>query len=99
MGDRESAVGDERVDDLLGVDARGARVPERQRGDAVAVDVFGCPLEFRERRDRQAAPLRVRVIDLEEQRLVGLNDQRTVDRFTLSLAVAHVRRARRARRG
>ena len=45
---------DERVDDLLGVVPRGARVPQRQRGDAVGVDVLGGAFQLGERSDRRA---------------------------------------------
>ena len=69
---------DERVDDLLGVVARRARVPERQRGDAVGVDVLGCALQLGERSDRDARLRRARVVDLQQQRLVRLDDERPV---------------------
>ena len=66
------------VDDLLGVVPGGARVPEPERGEPVGVDVLGRPLELRERRDRLAAVSGVGVVDLEQQGLVGLDDERSV---------------------
>src|SRR5690606_6882415 len=63
---------------LLGVVARGARVPERERGDPVGVDVLGGAFELGERGDGGPRGGGVRVVDLEQQRLVGLDDQRPV---------------------
>ena len=68
----------EGVDHLLGVVTRGPRVPQRQRGDAVGVDVLGRTLQLGERSDRHARGLRVGVVDLQQQRLVRLDDQRPV---------------------
>ena len=45
---------DERVDDLLRVVPGGAGVPQRERGDAVGVDVLGRAFELGERGDRRA---------------------------------------------
>jgi hypothetical protein len=75
---RVPRVADERVDHLLGVVAGGAGVPQRQRCDAVGVDVFRRALELGERRDRRARCGSVGVVDLEQQRLVGLDDERPV---------------------
>jgi hypothetical protein len=72
------AVGQQGVDDLLGVVAGGARVPEPERREAVGVDVLGAALELRERGDRLAALGRLLVVDLEQQRLVALHDQGAV---------------------
>ena len=49
-----AAEADQRVDDLLGVVAGGAGVPQPQRGQPVGVDVLGGALELGERRDRGA---------------------------------------------
>ena len=68
---------DERVDDLLGVVAGRAGVPEPERGDPVGVDVLRGALELGEGRDRRARRAGVLVVDLEEQGLVGLDDQRS----------------------
>ena len=68
----------QRVDDLLGVVAGGAGVPQRERRHAVGVHVLGGALQLGERRDRRPALLRQRVVDLQEQGLVRLDDQRAV---------------------
>ena len=68
----------QRVDDLLGVVPGGAGVPQRQRRHPVGVHVLGGALQLGERRDRRPAVLRQRVVDLEQQGLVRLDDQRAV---------------------
>jgi hypothetical protein len=68
----------EGVDDLLGVVAGGAGVPQAERREAVGVHVLGGALELGERRDRSAAVGRRRVVHLEQERLVGLDDERAV---------------------
>ena len=73
------AVGEQGVDDLLGVVAGGARVPQAERGEPVGVHVLRGPLELGERRDGLAAVLGPLVVDLEQQGLVGLDDQRTLE--------------------
>ena len=75
---RVAAVPQQRVDHLLGVVAGGPRVPEPERGDAVGVDVLRCAFELGERRDRVPALVGERMVDLQQQRLVALDDQRTV---------------------
>ncbi len=69
---------DQRVDHLFGVMAGGAGVPQRQRGDAVGVDVFGCAFQLGERRDGGARRAGQLVVHFEQHRLVGLHDQRSV---------------------
>ena len=66
---------DERVDDLLRVVPGGPGVPERERGDAIGVDVLGSTFELGERSDRRAGLRSGRMVDLEQQGLVGLDDQ------------------------
>ena len=73
-----AAVLQQRVDDLLGVVAGGPGVPQPERGQPVGVDVLGRPLELGERRDRLAAVGGALVVDLEQQRLVGLDDEGSV---------------------
>ena len=75
LGDGVAGEADERVDDLLGVVPGGPRVPQRQRGDAVGVDVLGGAFELREGSDRRAGLRSGRMVDLEQQGLVGLDDQ------------------------
>jgi hypothetical protein len=60
---------------LFGVVPRGPRVPKPERREPVGVNVFGRALEFGEGRDGHAAHCRVWVVHLEEQGLVGLDDQ------------------------
>ena len=76
--DGVAAVLQQRVDHLLGVVAGGAGVPEPERRQPVGVDVLRRPLELGERRDRLAAVRRALVVDLEQQRLVGLDDEGSV---------------------
>ena len=73
-----AAVAHQRVDDLLGVVAGGPRVPQAQRRQPVGVHVLGGALELGERGDRLAALGRQRVVDLEQQGLVALDDQGSV---------------------
>jgi hypothetical protein len=68
----------QRVDHAFGVVTSGARVPQAQRGQPVGVDVLGGALELGERRDRHAAGGRLGMVDLEQERLVGLDDQRAI---------------------
>ena len=72
------AVGQQRVDDLLGVVAGGAGVPEAERGEPVGVDVLRAALELGEGGDRLAAVARALVVDLEQQGLVRLDDEGAV---------------------
>ena len=58
--------------------AGGPRVPQRQAGDAVGVDVLGSALEFGERRQRGPRLVGELVVGLQQHRLVGLHDERTV---------------------
>ncbi len=66
------------VDDLLGVVAGRAGVPEAERREPVGVDVLRAALELRERGDRLAALDGLLVVDLEQQGLVALHDQGAV---------------------
>jgi hypothetical protein len=70
-----AGVADERVDDLLRVVPGRAGVPQRERGDPVGVHVLGRALQLGERRDRDAGGRGVGVVDLEQERLVGLDDE------------------------
>jgi hypothetical protein len=54
LGHRIPGEAHQRVDDLFSVMTRGARVPQRQGGDPVGVDVFGGALKLREGRNRGA---------------------------------------------
>jgi hypothetical protein len=78
VGHGVPAVGQQRVDDLLGVVPGSARVPESERGQPVGVHVLGGALELRERCDGLAALTAEVVVDLEQQGLVGLDDQGAV---------------------
>ena len=60
---------------MLGVEARGARVPQREGRNAVGVDVLGCALELREWGKGCAGLGRVRVRDFKQDGLVGLDNQ------------------------
>src|SRR5699024_86069 len=69
---------DERGNDLFGVVACGARVPQPQGGEPVGVDVLRGALELGEGGDGAPRVARAGVVDLEKERLVGLDDERTV---------------------
>ncbi len=75
VGHGVAAVFQQYVDDLLGIVARGPRVPQAQRGQPVGVHVLGRALQLGERRDQAPALAGQLVVDLEQQRLVGLDDQ------------------------
>ena len=75
---REARVGDEGVDDRLRVQARGARVPQGQRRDPVGVDVLRGALQLGEGGDGAAGLTGPGVGDLQEDGLVGLDDERAV---------------------
>ena len=91
--DGVAAVLQQRVDDLLGVVAGGARVPQAERREPVGVDVLGRALELGERRDRLAAVRRALVVDLEQQRLVGLDDEGSVRGHAVATAFCRARYA------
>ena len=76
-----AAVLQQDVDDLLGVVPGGAGVPQPQRGEPVGVHVLRRALQLGERRDRAAAVPGQLVVDLEQEGLVGLDDQRAVGHF------------------
>ena len=75
---RSSTVTDERIAHLLGIMAGGAGVPQCERGDPVGVDVLGGALELGEGRDGLARLGRRRVVDLEQEGLVRLDDEGAV---------------------
>ena len=64
-GNGEFGIGLQRLDHRVGGHAGGGGVPERQRGQAVGVDVFGALLDLREWSDRVAGLRVQRVVDLE----------------------------------
>ena len=78
LRDREPGPPDQRVDHLLGVVPGGAGVPQRERRDPVGVDVLGGAFQLGERCDVGAGRRGIGVGDLQQQRLVGLDDQRSV---------------------
>ncbi len=67
---REPGVTLEDVDNLLGVVAGRAGVPESQGSDAVGVHVLRRALELREGSERDASGRGVLVIDLEKHGLI-----------------------------
>ena len=52
------------------------RVPERERGQTVGVDVLGALLQLGERRDRISGLGVQRIVDLQQDRAIPLHDQR-----------------------
>ena len=95
---RVARVAHQRVDDLLGVVPGGAGVPQRERRDPVGVHVLGGALQLGERGDRRPAVLRQRVVDLEQQGLVRLDDQGAVTHQALVPLPGSGSDPRRARR-
>ncbi len=75
---RVAGVGHQGVDDLLGVMARGTRVPQPERCHPVRVHVLRRPLQFGERRDGPPALGGPGVVDLQEESFVALDDERSV---------------------
>ena len=62
---------------IASADMPGGRgVPERERRQAVGVDVLGALLQLGERRDRVAGLGVQRVVDFQQDRAVALHDQR-----------------------
>ena len=80
LRDRVAAVGDQRMHDLLGVMACSAGVPQPQRRDAVGMDVLRGALELGERGNVAPRRLGVGVVDLQQESLVGLDDQWAIHR-------------------
>lgn len=80
QGVRDGIAGvlDERVDDLLGVVAGGAGVPQAERGDPVGVDVLGGPLQLGEGGDGTPGGSGELVVDFEKEGLVALDDEWTI---------------------
>ena len=69
---------DQRVHHLLGVVPGRPGVPQPERGQPVGVHVLGGALQLRERGDRGPRVGGGRVVDLEQQGLVGLDDEGAV---------------------
>ena len=75
-GKGKLGVGLECLDHLLGGHAGGGGVPQRERRQAIGVNVLGALLQLGERRDRVAGLGVQRVVDLQQDRAVPLHDQR-----------------------
>ncbi len=73
-----AAVLQQRVDDFFCIVAGGPRVPQAERGEAIRVDVLRRTFEFGERCDRPPTLRGEVVLNLEEKRLVRLDDQWSV---------------------
>src|SRR5918996_1668145 len=78
VGHRVAGECQQRVDDLLGVVAGRAGVPESEWREPIGVDVLWRPLQLRERRYGATARVGLVMVDLEEQGLVALDDQWSV---------------------
>ena len=68
----------QRLDDLIGIDARRRGVPDRQRRDAIRVDVFGRLDQFGEPGQMVACLDIARTVHLDQHGMVALHDQRVV---------------------
>jgi hypothetical protein len=75
-GQIELAVAGQRGDDFGGGRSRGGGVPQRQRRDAVGMDVFGAFLQFGVARQFIARRLVVRIIHFQQDGSIALHDQR-----------------------
>ena len=75
MRDGIAGVGEEDVDDLLGIVAGRARIPQCEGCDAVRVDVLRGPLELGEWRNRAPGLVGRGMADLEQEGLVALDDE------------------------
>ena len=69
------------VEDFLGVEPRCARIPQAQRSEPVAVDVFGGALQLGERRNRMPCLGGELVVDFQQDGFIALYDQRTVAHY------------------
>jgi hypothetical protein len=78
LGHRVAGETDQRIDDLFGVMTGSACVPQRQRGNAVGVDVLGRALQLGERRDGGARRTGLLVVNFEQHGFIGLHYQRSV---------------------
>ncbi len=81
---RVTRIVDQRVDNLLGVVAGRAGIPQRQRCHPIGVHMFGCAFEFGERCDRLPRGIGLLVVHLQQQGFVALHDERSVRHGTSS---------------
>ena len=72
---RVAAVGQQGVHHLLGVVTGRPSVPQAERGQPVGMDVLRRPFQLGERGDRRSGRHRGWMVDLQQQRAVGLDDQ------------------------
>jgi hypothetical protein len=68
----------QRSDDLIARVPRGPRVPQPEPGDAVGVNVFGCPLQFGKDRQGMTRVICVMVPHFQQDRFVALDNEATV---------------------
>ena len=88
MRHRVARVPHQRVDHLLGVMPGGTGVPQRERGDPVGVHMLRRALQLGKRRDRRPRLSRARMVDLQQEGLVRLHDQRAVHHASTVQAAA-----------
>src|SRR5207237_1170225 len=74
-GQRELAEAAQDVDHGVGGQAGGGSVPQRQGGEAVGVDVFGAFLQLGERGEGVAGLGVTRIIDLDQNGAIALDDE------------------------
>jgi len=74
--ERKLAESRQRVDHLIGGEPGSGRVPQRQGGESIRVDMLGAFLQFREWSKRVAGLGVERVIDLQKDGSVPLDDER-----------------------
>ena len=92
----EAGIPFQHIHDLLGVMSRSTRVPQRQWCNAVRVYVLWSAFQFCKRCQRVTGIARRWVIDLQQDGLIGLNDQRYRRKASRSspFRVARVNRTR-----
>src|SRR5437773_2829064 len=73
---RKLAVRAQRLDHLVGGHAGGGRVPERQRRQAIGVNVLGAFFQLGEGRQRIARRRVARIVHLHENGAIPLDDER-----------------------
>jgi hypothetical protein len=89
MRHRIARIGQQRIHDRLGVMTGGAGIPQPEGRQPVRVHMLGRALQLGERRDGHPAVAGVLVVDLEEQGLIGLDDQRAAGHRCIASGLVH----------
>src|SRR5216683_2186448 len=73
--ERKFAVLGQDLDHCRGGHAGGGRIPQRQVGEAIRVNMLGAFFQFRERGQGVASGGIARIVNFDENRAVALNDE------------------------